>query len=186
MSKFTVIRILCYFLSILTLFAAWYYVTDLVNEGFDLAEATARTLARDVAALAELDPEFVELITLDKMHADRTIVFGVLMLFTLVIVLALFGQPIVGQTVRVFIAIVLAHVLLAVAWIGFTRPTSAWYAVHYDFLKTILRYYGQHKAETLVLRIGQAHGLLIMGEAMMLVGGAWWMLFSGRVQKKRK
>jgi len=180
MFKVTTIRGLSYLLALAALLLMWWFATDILNDVLDTAEQAARSLAYATAENFGLDSGFVEIILLDKMHADRTLVLGILMLAALILILVTLGMPVVGQLVRVLFALALAHALLTIAWLSFTKETSAWYAAHYEFVKEIFRSYQWHKAETLLLRIGQIHTLLVLGEVLVLITAFGWSFFSIR------
>lgn len=167
--KINCIRACCYVLAFVMLGLAWYFATEAVNDLFDVAESVARATARSIAKAAGSNPAFAEVIAIEKMHAERTLILSAFMLIAFTAMLLVLRIPVGEHLARFLIIAVCAHLLLAVAWIVFTDDTSAWYARHYEWGKRLLRHYGQHKLETLLLRVGQLHGLAVIGEAMAFV-----------------
>lgn len=179
MLKFSIIRVSAYVLALVFLLLAWQYTTEFVNDALDLAEMAARAISERVAGVTGLDPLLVEALLLDRMHLGRTIMLGAVMLFVFVLILMILDLPITQQIVRFFLTIILAHVLLTATWILFTEETRSLYDWHYDRVQEVLRYFELYKTETLFLRFGQVHSLLVIVEVLLLIGVVRLMLVGG-------
>ena len=169
MIKLNVLRIISWVLALVILVVAWYYSTSFVNELLDLAERIARAFAHWLAVFLTADQTFVEMILLERVHMDRALVLSSIMILVFFVLLELSRQKTGYHVSRVFLMIILAHLLLTVFWVMYTKQMSGWYAMHYEWVRAILRSWGWHKSETLVLRLMKVHTILIFAELVLVL-----------------
>lgn len=169
MIKFNVLRIISWVLALVLLIVAWYYATAFVNELLDLAERIARAFAHALAAFLNADQTFVEMILLERVHMDRTIVISSIMILVFFVLLELSREKVGYHVSRVFLMIVFAHLLLTLLWVMYPKQMSGWYAMHYEWVRAGLRSWGWHKGETLVLRLMKVHTILVFAELVLIL-----------------
>lgn len=169
MIKLNVLRVVSWGLSLVILVFAWYHATAFVNELLDIAESIARACAQWLARALNADPTFVEMILLERVHMDRTIVISSIMILVFFVLLEVSRQKVGYHVSRVFLMVILAHLVLTLLWVLYPKEASAWYAMHYEWVRSWLRSFGWHKSETLVLRLMKVHTILVFAELVLIL-----------------
>lgn len=168
MFRICFMRVACNLLAILTVVIVWHSVSPLlVNVTFDFAEDFVKAFARVVSSFTTLTPTFAESIVSLRMHLDRTMVMGLLMLVWMIPLAALTGGHIGWHVRRAFVTLLIVHAILLIAWLGWTSETAWWYDQHAQYVKYVLRKNSWDHAETIVIKVMQLHSLLVLLEAVV-------------------
>ena len=180
MIRLRALLVFSWILALLTVIALWWFVSaDTVNSMFDAAESIGAATGRGLASLVGIDPTIGEMLAIDRMHADRTIVVGCFMLVWLAILTYMFCAPVIRTVGNALTTILVVHLILGVLWFALTPIMGGWYALHTMLLRGAFRALGLYKTETFLLLIFHVQSLFILGEALLI----WRTFVSSRFDR---
>ncbi len=185
MIQITCGRMALFAAAVATLIGMWFFDASIVNRWFDSGEKVAQAFAVALSKASNTNPALVELVLLGRLHADRAVVVGVLMLaylsFWHFAIQALRGEGISltsysALVVRVVLVLALAHGLLTILMFSQPELMKEWFAGHEGAFRSVLRYFKLARTETFLLKALHLQNFLVTMEMVFLVSTAWSIL----------